>query len=1254
MATAEELISELRSGGTVDSEGQFTLDRALARSKLRSFQLSEPLSYVLLLVQAAVLKGARKIDFDIGALELRLSFDGEPFSAKDLQDLFDALFGGSHDDSSLAQLHLAMAATAALGSRAQLLQVRSGKGSSGTLLEMRPNAPDKVVALDGQFSGTQVRVRRPFSSLRRILDAWRGNLLEAILLRHFVHYAEAEVTLDGKKISAGHTLDFAQGGLPFAVDGIRGVLGLNPQQGVPSTELRIVQHGVTIGTTYPDELLPRFVIVAESAAVHRDISLSRVVEDDSYQKLLDGVFKAQLNWLGLRIKSNQKQYQGLEQIIEELLNRMPSAAPLGAWLDGRYDAPELPARYFGVPAAQALLDVPLFRDIRTAPVTLGDLVRDFRQHGSLAYSELPGKLESLNRPLVLHLPDRTQVQLLSRLFEFPLIDQTAALHRESERLARIERWRQRPAQKKLLGDGYDVREPLAGPGVVGEIAVRLGAGPGMRLRIVKEGCLLLEVEILPQLLDIEAVLDADFTPGYLLDSLVADSCLKSALDALLDGMVRLCAALAAKEPAEERETWRQRRASVLRRLLAAASPRTVEQLLSGGAGLPVDSDERLSNERGEPERVRASLQPLAIAAALEELPLFEGLDSGSHYSLAQLRACTAAGGIVVGVVSNPAQDPRELRNSLCQTLLPLRSQKRFREEVHGLAPAGLAMPAAATELPLCLWLASEEGELLELLRNLLPDTKVHDGQPWFAMLKLVLKFLGKPVVPNRPELHFAEVVPIEGPDIHGSLGFDPQRPGADTVLVTLLVRQRPICRSSFFCPGGGYLLAQVQSGRLRPTDTMDNVEDGEALDAVFDAVLGAVPSLCDSLNKEPYLQRSSVQRFFLSLICAIFPLPVFRRIYARLRQSSPQTADRQYLAILQLRERLPLSDLAEVLDKLPHNPDSLNFAAIVNQLPPRLASTVEEDTDLLFSEPRWLSVLFPDKDSPFHIRCLRPLKALTQIPLFFTMTASLATLAELRAIIQAGQPLQLGKGHRRSLHSSLVLRSNHAETRTALSCLFDPEQLWDLDAQGEYGASQASAGNGAALNFELDRSDGGSGDARFINPVLADLRRLRDRLSSAEELDFSDILSDAPQPTSSQTSPPVLEDEEKDAPVLEELAVLAEKPAPVSSAEALRRALVDDLERLGIRDDHLLRQVDTASLRVEGCNSDLAVIWDSQVIRINLHHPLAAAALTNPLDPIWRWFVLSAVYTAVNRRLLEVTDEDEARFLALLAKHLPS
>ena len=60
------MFAELAAGGEVVDEGEFTLDAAKARDKLRKFRLTNPTAWVLLAVEAASLGDADYFDLDAG------------------------------------------------------------------------------------------------------------------------------------------------------------------------------------------------------------------------------------------------------------------------------------------------------------------------------------------------------------------------------------------------------------------------------------------------------------------------------------------------------------------------------------------------------------------------------------------------------------------------------------------------------------------------------------------------------------------------------------------------------------------------------------------------------------------------------------------------------------------------------------------------------------------------------------------------------------------------------------------------------------------------------------------------------------------------------------------------------------------------------------------------------------------------------------------------------------------------------------
>ena len=149
-----ELLGELRAGGELDSRGRFTLDRAQARIKMQKFQLVDARRYVLELVQAALLRGASEVVFDIDADDMRMRFDGEGFRAEELGELWASIFADGDEPLLRGQRQLALGLNAALGLGPRRITVRSG----GHQLVLRPGADEVVTAIEPVVIGTTIHV----------------------------------------------------------------------------------------------------------------------------------------------------------------------------------------------------------------------------------------------------------------------------------------------------------------------------------------------------------------------------------------------------------------------------------------------------------------------------------------------------------------------------------------------------------------------------------------------------------------------------------------------------------------------------------------------------------------------------------------------------------------------------------------------------------------------------------------------------------------------------------------------------------------------------------------------------------------------------------------------------------------------------------------------------------------------------------------------------------------------------------------
>ena len=291
----DQYIANLVTGGTVDSGGEFTLDRETARRKMAQFQFREPEEFALSLVRAAVLKGASAIEVETDEHTLRMSFDGRGFSAAEFDDLYGSLFAATANADRRACRQLALAINAAIGGGASLTRVSSRSGSGVAVLECRPGAGDVFGSGDDAEKRTSIRV-----DLGRFFDDRDGERRRPRLrdLRERIEqdcgWCRIPVRLDGRVVSHGLELPDALGSAPVEGPGFRGVAGFLPDEHERGLAYWIVD-GVRVAREplerVPDGLL---VVVDGSEILRLDASQSKVVHDAAVGSVMQAIDRAVL------------------------------------------------------------------------------------------------------------------------------------------------------------------------------------------------------------------------------------------------------------------------------------------------------------------------------------------------------------------------------------------------------------------------------------------------------------------------------------------------------------------------------------------------------------------------------------------------------------------------------------------------------------------------------------------------------------------------------------------------------------------------------------------------------------------------------------------------------------------------------------------------------------------------------------------------------------------------------------------------
>jgi hypothetical protein len=549
MAALDELMTNLRADGVVDSQGRFTLDREQARSKMQRFALADARLYVLELVQGAVLRDATAIRFDIDADDMRMRFDGHPFTPTELDDLYGSVFGEGEGRRFESVRQLAVAFNAALSMNISHIELRSGS----LRLTIRPGREDTIAELSPPHEGTTIHVRRRFR-LGVVVDFFRniaGRLDEEQYLRERCGHATIPIDLEGKILSRG------LGGIPdslleipFAGEGFRGVVALVASD--RPAQLRLVKAGVWIDTHEAPSCGTHIVAVVEGDALRKDLSQARIVSDAALEAVIGAVRGARWQlWLQASRAATEgglAQYdvyswirtQIFEHATRSEIQFNPHALALTelvSWLDCRDPfLSELPS------GLRELSTVRSPAAVAARPrVTLRQLLEtssaDPPEFATRGFDALMP-----SDPPVILLSTQEEIDRLRRLLP-GLRNRTKQLtqaeRKEQARLAWLSRAGEPelPEHVRLLA-----HESIDLPGIRGRIGIdaRILEAPAssypMHAMLFTNGCLLASLELELRVPGLWLAVEADFEPTELYDDAVRDARFAEVLLACIAGL----------------------------------------------------------------------------------------------------------------------------------------------------------------------------------------------------------------------------------------------------------------------------------------------------------------------------------------------------------------------------------------------------------------------------------------------------------------------------------------------------------------------------------------------------------------------------------------------------------------------------------------------------------------------------------------------------------------------------------------------
>ncbi|MBI2892734.1 MAG: hypothetical protein HYY06_04230 [Deltaproteobacteria bacterium] len=289
--SVSELRDRLRDDAPELGRGRIKIDAQRALQKLRDHRLADPHHYVLELLRAAVASGATAVSIRNDADDFELTFDGRPFPAEVLRDLFAyALTSGGDDEATRFRL-LALGVNGALALRPRWIEIESG----GHRLRVRKSAKTDLEPSEAPTTSTRIHVREGIG-LRTLRDAVVGPAEAQVIFERSAQFPGSltingqpvqRPLFDGWKLALRHEVESGTLGLVVAV----------PEEPIGTSSLHVDVLGVRVVTRGLE--LPALQVLAwcRDDTLRRSASGADIVDNDPATVALDQELRAQADLL---------------------------------------------------------------------------------------------------------------------------------------------------------------------------------------------------------------------------------------------------------------------------------------------------------------------------------------------------------------------------------------------------------------------------------------------------------------------------------------------------------------------------------------------------------------------------------------------------------------------------------------------------------------------------------------------------------------------------------------------------------------------------------------------------------------------------------------------------------------------------------------------------------------------------------------------------------------------------------------------
>lgn len=306
-AGTEDYIKLLQHEADFQSSGRFSLEAKKALQKMQRFRLNNPAEYILQLVSCAVMRGASAIQIEIGGRDLRVGFDGEPFSARELEEIFGYVGQQSQQALTAAGAHLAIALQAMRSYNPDVLLVESRDRHGRNVLQLYEDEV-WIETLSGPASTSKAIT---YVGMEHALSLWNlcfptlvgSHRAEHHMLRRLAKASPIPVYLNGELVPfllpSGRALLEGPGQPPVWAGGsfarrIKGPCwGLSYPAQHESRQLVLIQAGICF-PQLREPLMDPVVVYLQEDALKRDLSQAEIVKDQLRDELVAAALKVLL------------------------------------------------------------------------------------------------------------------------------------------------------------------------------------------------------------------------------------------------------------------------------------------------------------------------------------------------------------------------------------------------------------------------------------------------------------------------------------------------------------------------------------------------------------------------------------------------------------------------------------------------------------------------------------------------------------------------------------------------------------------------------------------------------------------------------------------------------------------------------------------------------------------------------------------------------------------------------------------------